>query len=769
MPGRVRAHDDQTDDRRGQHQGAQVGVERIREHACPAVPGRLRLLAVVPGDPERIVVSARTESVGERVLVSDDGGERYREYLALSELGGFVLAPDGRVFIGDAGLGLGPGDSQGLWTAESLSAAPYKIAGYPVRCLEHVAETDTLLGCQHFWFGRIDTRGGNFERTFSLTETQALVACDGEDVATMCEAQLCGAFCGRGAFAQAPACAAYEGPDCGPCAKSEPPLRCAEPVADAGVQIAPSEEVEPSAPMLADADGVEPSPQQATARGCAVGGPRHCSAGRALLLLLAALLSRRWPRRLLGFSQPTAQDSSAPPRESDAHGGPARRGPGRRTMDSQVNRAATRSGLLRWHVTVILLVWLGNGCAGAGAGPSDMSQGAPTLPTAPGTPATPDMTAGTPAMAAIDPTGTGTGAAGAGADPIDAMMTGGAPALPPGMAEQMGIMMMGTDLGGDGDPTQSCDGFYIDEGHFTLPPGGDVNYCVRVAIPPEWRDSDLILRGWNWDLGDTHHYFMEHSPNPFTSETPMPCNPDGTQGKFSLLGSANAEGSTIAFGAGSGQGFAMMREGYGKWLPKGGHWRTSHHVINFTEQPIDVTARFKVCMEKAEGFPHPLNTLVCTTTAINTPGTHGYARATCMATEDIEIHLLASHGHQHMSRFTVQFYDGQETRPEIVMESNDWDSAGITTLEQPLKLAPGQGLTYTCHYEGTGPARFVDNADTPEGEHCAVFTAYSYPEHVLYEVPPRVYALSVLGTDVGNGEVVSPPIYVAPSVPGSPI
>jgi hypothetical protein len=192
-------------------------------------------------------------------------------------------------------------------------------------------------------------------------------------------------------------------------------------------------------------------------------------------------------------------------------------------------------------------------------------------------------------------------------------------------------------LGDATDPTNDCPGFVIDEGEFTVQPGQDINYCVRVPMPPEFRTRDLALYGWGWNLESTHHFFMEYSPHPFPGPgtDPVPCpsykwndatrgydfvpdqQPEGT---FSFIGSANNESSKIIFGAGQGKGHVMLDDQHGRYMQENGHFRTSHHLINLSDQPITTHARFKVCVKDAKDTAFVATSLVCTTTAIDVPG-----------------------------------------------------------------------------------------------------------------------------------------------------
>ncbi|MBM4363511.1 MAG: hypothetical protein FJ104_12590 [Deltaproteobacteria bacterium] len=329
----------------------------------------------------------------------------------------------------------------------------------------------------------------------------------------------------------------------------------------------------------------------------------------------------------------------------------------------------------------------------------------------------------------------------------------------------------GAGGGGGGEPSDptappglDCESFEVNLANWTVAPGENTDYCMRLPIPERWNGEDMALTGWSWNLSSTHHFFMEHSPQPFpgTGTEPIGCGTgEDPRKEFSFINSANNEGSVLAFGAGQGTGTLHMANNVGKYLPKGGHFRTSHHVINSSDQPIDTWARFNVCVQPLTQTEYVANTMVCTSTAIDVPaGTVGSTVGTCTAPYDMEIVLLASHAHNHLTRFTVQKYDGTATEDALVYESTDWDSPNIIQLaDKPILLKAGQGLTYTCEYEGE--ARFSAGAEEPWAEHCGLFTAYTFArgQGKEYEVPGR---LTGLQTAPGAISVAFPSLAQSP-------
>jgi len=174
------------------------------------------LEAVDPSNPDRIVVLTNQYGTSARLLVSNDRGRSFTDYLTVSGLGGIAFAPDGRVWIGEP-PSVSSGDlSKGLWFSQSLASPPTKVAEYGVECVHYQPATETLYVCQAFTFGTADQTSGAFEQLFKFAEMKDFLACDGIDMPSTCQAQLCKDYCGAGHFAQAPLCCVYEDPLCGP-------------------------------------------------------------------------------------------------------------------------------------------------------------------------------------------------------------------------------------------------------------------------------------------------------------------------------------------------------------------------------------------------------------------------------------------------------------------------------------------------------------------------------------------------------------------------
>jgi len=188
--------------------------ETWTEFELGALDGTMRLEAVDPTNPDRIVISvARDEDgmvVPDRVMVSDDKGESFQDWAEVSAFGGIAFSSEGEVWIGDAGDTSAPDAPRGIQYAPSLADAPEVLAdGFPVRCLHHTG--DTLFVCQRFSFGTVSLEDGEFTPALEFSKIESMMECEGIDTVSVCRQQLCTGYCGTGHFASAPMCqAAYE-------------------------------------------------------------------------------------------------------------------------------------------------------------------------------------------------------------------------------------------------------------------------------------------------------------------------------------------------------------------------------------------------------------------------------------------------------------------------------------------------------------------------------------------------------------------------------
>lgn len=294
------------------------------------------------------------------------------------------------------------------------------------------------------------------------------------------------------------------------------------------------------------------------------------------------------------------------------------------------------------------------------------------------------------------------------------------------------------DAGEAGATVQELD---LDEGTFTVQPGQEVVYCVRIPMPAQFQGRDLALTGWDSTVSaPMHHYFMFYDTTPTGGTAPVPC-----EGTSPIVPVANAglnlfSMGVILFVAGTGTDSYRANPGYGAVLQSNGTFVTNHHVINTTADPVTVTANFKLTVEDAASISHPTRALSCQTIDITLPADSATdVTATCLAPYDLDIVTMSSHAHQDLMTFETRMYDGTQTQPTVLYTSDQWESPTVTQLTTPLHLKAGQGLTFTCHYMNETGASIGFGLGSTQ-EMCASMNDYAYPVDKLNQVPPMLGA-----------------------------
>jgi hypothetical protein len=192
-------------------------------------------------------------------------------------------------------------------------------------------------------------------------------------------------------------------------------------------------------------------------------------------------------------------------------------------------------------------------------------------------------------------------------------------------------------------------------------------------------------------------------------------------------------GGKLLFISGEGAYDYALPAGYAFYLPTGaGHLVTSHHVFNASDEPRPMYGRFNVHTATTAEITHPINQLNCLLQDIwIAPRSEGTVSATCTTPFPLDLVVLSSHAHQHLRRFEIAL------RGEVIYTSTDWDSPKIVTLDEPLSLAAGEGLTFSCTFRNTGDEWIVFGTGD-DGEMCAIMSQYAYPPDRPHDVPPSL-------------------------------
>jgi hypothetical protein len=301
----------------------------------------------------------------------------------------------------------------------------------------------------------------------------------------------------------------------------------------------------------------------------------------------------------------------------------------------------------------------------------------------------------------------------------------------------------GAPGGSDGgtDANVVTEDLVIDEGSFTVGPGQEVVYCVRIPMPDAFKGRDLALVGWDSTVpAPMHHYFMFYDPTATSGTTPVPCEGSNPEVAASSAGLNLFSMGTLLFVAGTGSDSYRSNSGYGAVLTSNGSFVTNHHVINVTANPITVGAKFTLKVTGARDIPHPTQALSCQTIDISLPAqTTTDVRATCLAPFDLDVVTMSSHAHQDLVTFETRMYDGTQTLPTVLYTSTQWESPVVEHLATPLHLKAGQGLTFTCRFDNTTGST-IGFGLTATSEMCAAMTDYAYPVTETGKVPPMIGA-----------------------------
>ena len=295
------------------------------------------------------------------------------------------------------------------------------------------------------------------------------------------------------------------------------------------------------------------------------------------------------------------------------------------------------------------------------------------------------------------------------------------------------------DAGADGSVV--TEDLVLDEGTFTVAPGAEVVYCVKIPMPAAFKGRDLALVGWDSTItAPMHHYFMFYDSTATSGTTPVPCEASGAQVPAASAGLNLFSMGRLLFVAGTGQDSYRNQAGYGAVLTSSGTFVTNHHVINASASPITVGGKFTLKVAGAKDIPHPTQALSCQTIDINLPAmTTTDVTATCLAPFDLDVVTLSSHAHQDLTSFETRMYDGTQTQPTVLYTSTQWESPAVVQLDTPLHLKAGQGLTFTCHFDNA-TASAIGFGLTATSEMCAAMASYAYPVTQTGKVPPMMGA-----------------------------
>jgi hypothetical protein len=190
------------------------GGKSWREHplADPPPQTDIRLLALDPMNPDRVLAVQFGDGVRDKLLLSSDKGVTYQPWAEVDQFSGVTFGAGGRVFISSTSDSIN--DSVGgLYSATRLGEPLTKLpASGNLDCVHYRAVDQKLFGCALERFGTLDATSGALTVLVSLDRVPSLIECPGKDTKQLCEAQLNNraSWCCAGHFPFTPFCGDYD-------------------------------------------------------------------------------------------------------------------------------------------------------------------------------------------------------------------------------------------------------------------------------------------------------------------------------------------------------------------------------------------------------------------------------------------------------------------------------------------------------------------------------------------------------------------------------
>lgn len=163
-----------------------------QEHPLAEPPQNydVRLLAIDPTQPDRVLAVHYGSSARDKLLLSTDKGATYQPWAEVNEASSVAFMPDGRVYIGD-GADLLEDPFGGLYSAAKLGDPLMKVGDESyIDCLQYRASDQKLFACQRDKFGTVDPTTGVFTALTSFPQVSELLDCPNQNSHDVCEEEL---------------------------------------------------------------------------------------------------------------------------------------------------------------------------------------------------------------------------------------------------------------------------------------------------------------------------------------------------------------------------------------------------------------------------------------------------------------------------------------------------------------------------------------------------------------------------------------------------
>lgn len=241
------------------------------------------------------------------------------------------------------------------------------------------------------------------------------------------------------------------------------------------------------------------------------------------------------------------------------------------------------------------------------------------------------------------------------------------------------------DSGPRPDAGPNADFATIDFGPHPLAVGAERTVCVILAAGNEVARQVRAIRT-HLPVG-SHHMILYRTSMP-VRETPYPCFPFADGGEAIFI--AETVEAELVYPADAALAFGPDQ-----------HVRLEIHQVNYTPEPIDVTASVTFDFYPVDEPPHsPVQFLFTGDMSLTLPARETTTVHSWHAVpEGSRIFALTSHTHGlgtyaaiHRARSVTDFDE-----PPL-HESTEWAEPPLDTFAKPLELSASEGLRLTCEY-----------------------------------------------------------------------
>ena len=253
-------------------------------------------------------------------------------------------------------------------------------------------------------------------------------------------------------------------------------------------------------------------------------------------------------------------------------------------------------------------------------------------------------------------------------------------------------------------------------GPFEVEPGGDREFFY---YEPNISNEDIFIKRVEISMRPGSHHFIFYT---FNDNTPNFIVPNGQEFRdlYDENGNINNE-TVISMGYHkfvSGTQWPWMDyefpPGIALRLPSDYGLDLNGHYFNYTDESISGEIYANIHTVDEEDLDHVCEILMLNNTDFNLPANQITTIEKTLSfnqikaandlpnnVENIYLFQLFSHAHQLMTRFDVEFYDGQTEETQLIYTALDYEHPPILTLNEHLQIQDGDYLRIVATYNNT--------------------------------------------------------------------